>query len=44
VLVPTVAQKLKTGDIFKTFQKVKDAEYDKYWIVTFVSDDITHGY
>lgn len=44
VLVSTVAQKLKTGDIFKTFQKVKDAEYDKYWIVTFVSDDITHGY
>lgn len=44
VLVPTVAQKLKTGDIFKTFQKVKDVEYDKYWIVTFVNDDVTHGY
>lgn len=44
VLVPTKVQCFKTGDIFKTFQKVKDAEYDKTWIVTFVSDDITHGY
>ncbi len=38
------AQRYKTGDIFRTFQKVKDEEYDQLWLVVFVSKDITHGY
>lgn len=44
VLVPLQVPTMKTGDIFRTFQKVKDIEYDKCWIITFVSDDVTHGY
>ena len=44
LLVSTSSQKFKTGDIIKTFQKNKDMELDKTWIVLFVSNDITHGY
>lgn len=38
------ARRFKTGDILRIFQKVKDEEYDKYWLIVMVSDDITHGY
>ena len=34
----------KTGDVLKILQKVKNEEFDRYWIVISVSDDITHGY
>lgn len=44
VLVSTKSEKFKTGDILSIHQKVKEAEYDKYWLIYFVSDDITHGY
>ena len=44
ILCSTSAQKFQTGDILRTFQKVKDVEYDKKWLIVFVSDDITHGY
>lgn len=36
--------KFKTGDILKSYQKVKDIEYDKIWLICYVSDDISHGY
>lgn len=44
LLVSTHCQKFKAGDIIKTYQKVKEVELDKIWLVMFVSDDITHGY
>lgn len=44
ILVSTHSNKFRTGDILKIFQKVKEVEYDKTWLIVFVSDDITHGY
>lgn len=44
VLVPIGTEMFKTGDILKIFQKVKEVEYDKTWLIYFVSNDITHGY
>lgn len=44
ILVPLKFSRQKTGDLFRTFQKNKDVEYDKIWLVVYVSDDITHGY
>ena len=37
-------KELKTGDILKVYQKVKDIEYDKTWLICYVSNDISHGY
>lgn len=44
ILVSTKIKKFDTGDVLRVYQKVKDEEYDKYWLVMFVSDDVTHGY
>lgn len=44
ILCSTHATKFKSGDILRTYQKVKEVEYDKYWLIYFISDDITHGY
>lgn len=44
LLVSTACDKFKTGDILHTYQKVKNEEYDKVWIIVYVSEDITHGY
>lgn len=44
LLVSTHCQKFKAGDIVKTYQKNKEVELDKTWLVMFVSEDITHGY
>lgn len=44
VMVPTTTEKFKTGDILRIFQKNKETEYNKIWLIYFVSDDITHGY
>lgn len=44
ILVSTHCNKFRTGDILKTFQKVKEVEYDKTWLIVFISEDITHGY
>ena len=44
ILVPLTEPRLNTGTILKSFQKNKEVEYDKSWIIVFVSDDITHGY
>ena len=44
LLVSTHCQKFKAGDIVRTFQKNKEIELDKIWLVMFVNEDITHGY
>lgn len=44
ILVSNKAEKFKSGDILHTYQKVKEVEYNKIWLVTYVSEDITHGY
>lgn len=44
VMVPTITERFKTGDILRIFQKNKETEYNKTWLIYFVSDDITHGY
>lgn len=44
LLISTSSAAFKTGDILHIIQKIKDVEYDKLWIVVFVSEDITHGY
>lgn len=44
LLISTSSAAFKTGDILHITQKIKNVEYDKIWIVVFVSEDITHGY
>lgn len=44
ILCSTSVQKFKTGDILRTFQKVKDAELDEFYIIMMVSEDLSHGY
>lgn len=44
LLISTMAAPLKTGDILKVFQKVKEVEYDKIWLVIFCEENITKGY
>lgn len=44
LLVSTKQPRFHTGDMLRIFQKVKEVEYDKVWLICFVSDDITHGY
>lgn len=44
LLMSTHAAPLKTGDILNIYQKIKEVEYDKVWIVLFVEENITKGY
>lgn len=44
LLMSTHAAPLKTGDILNIYQKIKDVEYDKIWLVFFVEENITKGY
>lgn len=44
LLMSTSAAALKTGDILHIFQKIKNVEYDKIWLVLFVEENITQGY
>lgn len=44
LLMSTSAAALKTGDILKIKQKIKEVEYDKIWLVLFVEENITKGY
>lgn len=44
LLISTSAAPLKTGDILSIFQKIKDVEYDKVWLVLFCEENITKGY
>lgn len=36
--------KFATGDILKIKQEQKEEVYDRNWLITFVSEDISHGY
>ena len=40
----TQAAPLKTGDILKIKQKIKEEEQDKIWLVLFVEENLTKGY
>jgi hypothetical protein len=44
LLISTSAAPLKTGDILRIFQKIKDVEYDKVWLVLFCEENVTKGY
>lgn len=44
ILISTKNSQLKTGMILKIFQKIKDIEYDKFWLILFCQEDITKGY
>lgn len=44
VLVSAHYSKLKTGDILRIYQKVKEVEYDRCWLIIYVDKDISHGY
>lgn len=44
LLISTKNSPLKTGDILRIFQKIKEVEYDKIWLVIFCEENITKGY
>lgn len=44
LLLSTSTNPLKTGDILKIKQKIKEVEYNKIWLVLFVEENITKGY
>lgn len=44
LLISTSEKPLKTGDILYIFQKIKDAEYNKIWLILFCEENITKGY
>lgn len=44
LLISTMAAPLKTGDILRVFQKIKEVECDKIWLVVFCEENITKGY
>lgn len=44
LMIPKKENKLSTGNILRIYQKIKDEEYDKIWLVIYCNDDITKGY
>ena len=44
LMIPKDYNKLHGGDILKIYQKIKDEEYNKIWLVLYCNDDITKGY
>lgn len=44
VLVPTSCESFQTGDILSIFQKIKEVEYDKLWLILYCEENITKGY
>lgn len=44
LLVSTKLPKLKTGDILKIRQKIKEMELNKIWLIIFVEDNLSNGY
>lgn len=44
LLIPTEVSPLKTGNILKIFQKIKDKEFNKIWLVLFKEENLTKGY
>lgn len=43
LLISTKEQPLKTGMILRIFQKIKEIEYDKIWLVIFCQENLTKG-
>lgn len=44
LLISTSNRPLKTGDILRIFQRIKETEYDKIWLVIFCEENISKGY
>lgn len=44
LLISTHVAPLKTGDVLRIFQKIKEVEYDKIWLVIFCEENIANGY
>ena len=44
LLVSTKTDRFNTGDILRIYQRIKDIEYDKIWLVLFCEDKIAKGY
>lgn len=44
LLVSTKTERLKTGDVLKIYQRIKNIEYDKIWLVLFCEEKIAKGY
>ena len=44
LLISTSNKQLKTGDILRIYQKIKEIEYDKIWLVLFCEENVTKGY
>lgn len=44
LLISTSNKQLKTGDVLRIYQKIKEIEYDKIWLVLFCEENITKGY
>lgn len=44
LLISTNEPPLETGMILKIFQKIKEIEYDKIWLIIFCQENITKGY
>lgn len=44
LLVSTREKPFKTGDILYIFQKIKQIEYNKIWLILFCEENITKGY
>lgn len=44
LLISTSIPPLKTGDILRIYQKIKEVVYDKLWLVIFCKENITQGY
>lgn len=44
LLISTSNQPLKTGDVLRIFQKIKEIEYDKIWLVLFCEENISKGF
>ena len=41
LMIPKDYNKLHGGDILKIYQKIKDEEYNKIWLVLYCNDDIS---
>lgn len=44
LLISTKEKPLKTGMILSIYQRIKEIEYDKKWLIVFCDENITRGY
>lgn len=44
LLISTKTKKLNTGDILCIYQKIKNEELNKKWLILFVEDNLSNGY